>query len=479
MNHLLEAHAFGPSYVLAGLDAHARLDHKAHLAAHGRIPSLDVGELLSLSLSIGLRERDHRCLRFADELQCVLDSAAHVGRTSVVVCGDADELGGAKDRTLLQRTPHLVLDGALLAATAIGAQDIVVTSDSADARCAVRTAIAERTSRDKKIRVSSSPPETFDAALDAATYGDGLRLERSGTPTLVTNTETLAQLAVAARRGACAFGSTGLPSEPGTMLLDFAHTWIVETPTGVPLRYLLQFCALSAGQGVLVGGYGGKWLPPEVASHIMVSRDSLVGHGAGFGDGTILTMPESTCPLGEVGRVADWLAKKQAQCCTCCAREVTHMVWALNRLVTVGGQAPLDLVDHSLAMLDTPAACSHARRVGQFVDSAITVFSGDLAAHLHGAGCGRPIRGHLPVTAPESRSRQWLLVDRARCVGSGRCARALSRSVTLEPDGYPAGVPVDVHPQERDEAANAVRRCPTGALRLVSPLRGEYPLRGA
>ncbi|TJZ49446.1 oxidoreductase [Streptomyces piniterrae] len=421
VNELLEAHAFGPSYVLAGLDTHIRLNHKMHLAEHGKIPPLHVDELLFLSRGIGLRERDHRCSRFGDELQRVLDSAAHVGRTSVVVCGDPDGLYGAKDRTLLQRTPHLVLDGTLLAATAIGARDIVITSDSADARYALRSAIAERTSRGKEIRLSASPPEAVHSAIP----GHELRPEsgrrpesrrrperaRTPTPTLVTNTETMAQLAVAARRGICAFGSTGLPSEPGTMLLNFAHTWIVEAPTGVPLRYLLRFCALSAGQGVLVGGYGGRWLSPEVASHTLVSRDSLghgQAHGTQFGDGTILTMPEVTCPLGEVSRVAHWLTEKQGHRCTCCVREVANLMWGLNRLVTVGGQGALDLVSHSLAMLDTPARYSHTRQIHRFVDSAITVFSGDLAAHLHGAGCGRHVHGHLPISAPESGSPQRL-----------------------------------------------------------------------
>ena len=63
-------------------------------------------------------------------------------------------------------------------------------------------------------------------------------------PTLLSNAETFAQLAIAARIGPERYGNTGLYDEPGTVMLTVsgavARPMVIEVPTGVPLRYVLQ-----------------------------------------------------------------------------------------------------------------------------------------------------------------------------------------------------------------------------------------------
>ena len=65
-----------------------------------------------------------------------------------------------------------------------------------------------------------------------------------GAPTLLSNAETFAQLAIAARIGPERYGNTGLYDEPGTVMLTVsgavARPMVIEVPTGVPLRYVLQ-----------------------------------------------------------------------------------------------------------------------------------------------------------------------------------------------------------------------------------------------
>ncbi|MEC4016771.1 ferredoxin [Streptomyces sp. H27-D2] len=470
MNPLLPAYAFGPPSLLAGLEDRDRLDHGRHNAVHGVMPSLQVGEILAISRSIDLRERDHDAQRFADELQSVLDSAAEAGHTAVAVHTGLDELSAAKDRMLMQRTPHLVLDGALLVARAIGAKRVDVFTDSGQARASLHAAIAERQplGNELSLSVSASGPTGRGSGAGG---GDG-RPTRE--PTLCTNTETLAQLAVAVRLGPCVYGATGMASEPGTMLLAFADKWIVETPSGVPLSYLLEFCALGAGQGVLVGGYRGGWLSPRAAAETVASHDSVQEHGGELGDGTILPLPEATCPLGELSRVAGRLAELPENRCGGCARELAAVTRALHRLVTDGGQGPLDVVNSGLAALDGPTICQHARQARKFIGTALTVFSADLAAHLQGVGCGRPVIGHLPIAPSESQRPGRLRVDRTRCVGTGLCASALPEAITLAADGYPARFPVDVPPRSRGNAVSAVNQCPARALQLEVLKGGSY-----
>jgi len=65
------------------------------------------------------------------------------------------------------------------------------------------------------------------------------------------------------------FAAVGTPEEPGTVLLSVggsaAQPAVVEVPTGVPLAAVLDICQAPAGDGVLVGGYHGMWLPAGTA----------------------------------------------------------------------------------------------------------------------------------------------------------------------------------------------------------------------
>ena len=99
-------------------------------------------------------------------------------------------------------------------------------------------------------------------------------------PTLLSNAETFAQIALLATLGPEAFASTGTPDEPGTVLLSVggsvSRPAVVEVPTGLPLGEVLDLCGATPEDGVLVGGYHGMWLPTETAYDVPVSR---AGHG--------------------------------------------------------------------------------------------------------------------------------------------------------------------------------------------------------
>ena len=92
----------------------------------------------------------------------------------------------------------------------------------------------------------------------------------------------------------------------------------------------------------------------------------------------------------------------------------------------------------------------------------------DLTAHLFRGTCGRPVRGVLPLPAPENTGSQ-LAIDWTRCRGHGLCAHLVPELVQLDRQGYP--VPLDMpvpHWLER-EARQAVDMCPALALRLAAP----------
>lgn len=470
--------SFGPAVLLAGLENTDRLDRDAHLATHGPMALLRSDDLVDLASGIDLRGRGGAGFPFARKLRAVIRAAAAGGRPpAVVVNGSEGEPSCLKDTALLLRTPHLVLDGAELAAAAIGADEAVVCVTRVDVEMSVRGALAERGPSVVRISVERLPERFVTGEGTAMVRGlnngpalpAGRKVRTSdrgldGRPTLLSNTETFTQLAVAARLGADTYRQTGLPDEPGTTLLTISGALVVETAIGVPLNYVLETCGMSPGQGLLVGGYHGMWLGPEDAQKALVSRNSLAGLGVTLGAGAVIPLPDDTCPLGETARVARWMADESAQQCGPCIWGLTGLAEELAVLSTSGGQDAYDAVFGYMRGAKGRGACSHPDGTSRFVASALTTFLDDVAQHVHGNGCGRPVTGVLPLSTEEK--VQTLVVDWTLCRAHGLCADVLPEVVQLGLDGFPLSARMPLRPQSRANALRAVRRCPALALRI-------------
>ncbi|MFD4245987.1 NADH-ubiquinone oxidoreductase-F iron-sulfur binding region domain-containing protein [Streptomyces sp. NPDC058525] len=468
----------GAPRLLAGLDRIPRLDRSAHLTAHGVLPRYRPDELVGLADDIDLRGRGGAGFPFARKLRAVTRSAR--GRdapTAVVVNGSEGEPSCLKDTALLLHAPHLVLDGALLAAAALGADDVVVAVTREDVEQSVRDAVAERGPAGRRVRVVRLPERFVTGEGTALVSGlnggpvlpSGQKVRTSerglgGVPTLLSNTETYAQLGVAARLGAQEYRSAGLPAEPGTVLLTVAGSTVVETPTGASLAYVLELCGTDPGQGVLVGGYHGRWLDPVSARSALVSRQSLAAFGAVLGAGAVLPLPEDTCPAGEVARVTRWMAKESAGQCGPCVRGLPALADVLDDVLRGGGGAAIETVEARMTAVRGRGACSHPDGTSHFVASALAAFPDEFHDHAFGSGCGRRVLGALPLPRDESPER--LVVDWTLCKGHGLCVDILPDVVRLDADGYPAKASMPVPARLRPKALRAVRRCPALALRI-------------
>ncbi|MEU5048920.1 NADH-ubiquinone oxidoreductase-F iron-sulfur binding region domain-containing protein [Streptomyces sp. NPDC021096] len=486
--------AVGTPRLLAGLDRQPWLDRAAHLALHGPPPTPSWSELAALAEEIGLRGRGGAGFPFARKLRAVTASLRRTGgAAAVVVNGSEGEPGCLKDTALLLHVPHLVLDGALMAAGALGAEQVAVGVTREDVELSVRRAVAERGTSGPAVRVVRLPERFVTGEGTALVRGVGggpalpsgrkVRSSESGlggVPTLVSNTETFAQLAVAARLGAAGFRELGLAEEPGTVLLTVAGKHVVETPTGLPLPYALGLCGTDPGQGVLVGGYHGTWLGAAGAAAATISRDSLAAAGAVFGAGALLPLPESTCPVGETARVARWLAAESAGQCGPCFQGLPSLAESLFEAAHGGGRQALEGVRARMRAVERRGACAHPDGTARFVASSLAVFAEDFEAHATGAGCGRPVLGALPLPdgargaaaapggarASKPAPAERLLVDWTLCRGHGLCADLLPGPLRLGPDGYPERAVVAVPARMRQRALRAVRRCPALALRI-------------
>ncbi|ARX83440.1 oxidoreductase [Streptomyces alboflavus] len=489
-----EVRVVGLPLLTSGFDLVERLDLAMHLKVHGPLEPIAGEQLATLAEQISLRGRGGAGFPFAKKLRAVAEAAIRRGvRPVVVINGSEDEPACRKDTVLINRAPHLILDGALLAAEALGARTLVVgvTRDSTEA--SMQSALAERGLSNRRgsilrARVQRNPVRMVtgesSALVRSADGGPPLPPGRKvrtsdsgvgGAPTLLSNAETFAQLAVAARIGAERYRRTGLRDEPGTVLLTLsgavARPMVVEAPTGVPLRYVLQLAgAPPLPQGVLTGGYHGKWLDAVTAHDAVVSRAPLEACGGALGAGAILPLGPGTCPLGEALHVANWLAAESAGQCGPCYLGLPAAARGLADVLDGGGPTALEALREVTRAVKRRGACKHPDGSAAFLESTIAAFTDDLAAHVLGDGCGRPVEGVLPLhdDSPQGQgsSGRKLAVDWTLCQGHGLCADIVPELIQLGPDGFPAVAEAAVPRYSEARAQRAVRRCPALALRI-------------
>jgi NADH:ubiquinone oxidoreductase subunit F (NADH-binding)/ferredoxin len=470
------------------LDHTRRLDLPAHRTVHGEPAPTDVETLIAMAEQVDMRGRGGAAFPFARKLRAVLDASAD--RECVVLVNAAEgEPASFKDKMLLTRAPHLVLDGAVLAAEALGAREVVIgTAKGEMAEASLNAAVNERRAAKVAGATESQIPirvvgikERFisgeGGALTNAVMGlEGIppgRKRRAaqngvdGLPTLLSNTETYAQLALLVEMGPEKYASVGTSREPGSVLLTMSgkacRNAVVEVPTGTLLADVLDMCDAVPGDGVLMGGYHGKWLSPEEAVNAVVSRDGMKAAGASLGAGIIVPLGEQTCPLGEAARIAAYLASQSAGQCGPCRMGLPDVARQLIDLADGSGSP--DAVRRAVRAVERRGACFHPDGTAMFVLSTLDTFEDEIAVHRDYGSCGRPVRGILPLPEPDVEPEYRLEVDWSRCVGHGLCAHLLPEFVQLDSYGFPAFRTVPGWMAK--EAQRAVDMCPALALRMT------------
>jgi NADH:ubiquinone oxidoreductase subunit F (NADH-binding) len=370
-----------------------------HCARFGPLPALTHAiELIGVLDEAGLRGRGGAGFPTGRKL------AAITGRRPVVIANGADgEPASDKDAVLLQRAPHLILDGLAAVAAALGSRETHLYA-GALALPAIRHALQER--RDAgwggpTVHLSEAP-ETFIAGEESAVINriagraavpvdrivritdSGLR----GRPTLVQNVETLAHVALIARYGARWFRSIGTPAEPGTMLVTLSGTaapGILEVPLGIPLGDLLRDHAAPDVRALLLGGFHGAWIPGALTAQACLSRESLSPLGATPGAGVVHVLGAAECGLRRSADIATYLAQQSAGQCGPCLNGLPALADTLTQLAYRRPQPnAVREATRLVALVDGRGACKHPDGTARFIRSALHTFTNDLALHLRG-----------------------------------------------------------------------------------------------
>jgi NADH:ubiquinone oxidoreductase subunit F (NADH-binding) len=398
--------------LLAGLADGRPLSLDEHLSVHGPLPAHDGAVLIAAVDRAGLLGRGGAGFPMARKLAAV---AARRGAKVVVANGVEAEPMSAKDRVLLSRAPHLVLDGAAAAAAAVGAREAIVCvpAGAPAVHAAVSDAVRERDWRRLGVRVAAVPSRYLAGEETALVrHLDGGPLKPTFTPprpfergvgrrpTLVQNVETLAHLALVARHGPSWFREVGWPTSPGTMLLTLAgavdRPGVVEVPGGTLLRDALALGGIEGRDiaSVVVGGYFGAWLRAPDALSVALDERELTHHGAAVGAGVVVALPASACGVAELARVISWLAGQSARQCGPCANALPAIAGELERIATGRAEAGArGRVVRWAGMVRSRGACRHPDGAVRLVASALRTLDAELRDHeRHGPcdACARP-----------------------------------------------------------------------------------------
>jgi len=349
--------------------------------------------------------------------------AASHGDAVVVINGSEGEPLSSKDRTLLSLRPHLVLDGAALAAESIGATDIVLylSRESRGTNRAVDRALAERERaglHEPPIKVVGTAHRYIagesSAAINRVSGGPSkpkFSLQRAAEkgvddrPTLVQNAETMAHVATIARYGSDWFRKLGTERSPGSTLLTLCgnvrRPGVYEVDLGARLGSILDAVGgtLTPPAGALVGGYFGTWVASQALAGLPLDAERLrAEHGGSLGCGVIAVLPSNACGIIESTRILTYLAAETSGQCGPCVNGLAALSEAMERIASSAPQpGDLERVRRWIGMVRGRGACHHPDgAVGQLA-GALSAFGEHLDVHMSRRRCpGLDVPGFPP-----------------------------------------------------------------------------------
>jgi NADH:ubiquinone oxidoreductase subunit F (NADH-binding) len=331
-------------------------------------------------------------------------------RPVVVANGGEGEPASRKDQLLMTSAPHLVLDGALLAAAAVGADEIYFAILTDAARRSIHRALGERFVTEPgmpRVRIVSVP-DLYIAGEERSVVniiGGGPPIPTSspprpfehgvsGRPTLIQNVETLGHLSLINRFGPGWFRSLGTSDSPGTTLVTLAgavgRPGVYEIAIGTSLSGLLE-AAQGTPEGieaVLVGGYAGTWLTPQQVSMATLDPKALGNMGGTLGCGAIIVLPQGACGVNETAGVMKWLSQHTADQCGPCVHGLAAIAGATEQMRggNAGGKT-LSKLSRWAGDVEGRGACRLPDGAVRLLRSSLNVFAADLEQHLAGRPC--------------------------------------------------------------------------------------------
>ena len=410
-------------------------------------------EVCQCAIDSGLRGRGGAGFPTGKKWQAALSSK---NDKKYIICnGDEGDPGAFMDRSVMEGNPHSVIEGMMIGAKGIGADEgyVYVRAEYPLAVQRMRTAVADAEragilgdnifGTDFSFRV-----HIMDGA-GAFVCGEGTALIASiegrrgmprpksprtsvsglwGKPTIINNVETLASLPIIFREGAAFYRSVGTEKSPGTKTFALsghvANTGLIEVPFGTTLREIVY----NIGGGVTdndgnitnedfkavqIGGPSGGCLVPEMLD-LPIDFDSLPEVGAMVGSGGLVVMNKQTCIVKIARFFMQFIQNESCGKCVPCREGTKQMLALLDDIIE--GRATMDtlkLLEQTAEAVELGSLCGLGKTAPNPVLSTIKYFREEYEDHV--------IRKICPTGECKALARPE--IDAEKCKGCTACAR--------------------------------------------------------
>lgn len=391
---------------VADLDAkpRTRVSLAEHISNYGRIPTGMALGMLTETLRVAqLTGRGGAQFPFWKKLEAVAKAGSR--RAPILVAnGCESEPLSKKDVALLRNNPHLVLDGLSILGAVLGARSAYVYIKDRDAHSVVSSAIRERRERgldEVRMIVTEAPPGYVSGQETAVVrkIEKGPALPRfsteriatngvKGSPTLLSNVETFAQLAIIARFGSDWYRNGGNGRDPGTRLLtvvgEVERPGVYEVTSTVGMSDILREAGIASVRGLLVGGYFGGWINTASVSELDFAIDdsSLRERKLTLGAGIIGVLAKNTCPVVESAGIVEYLASQSAGQCGPCVNGLPEISTAFARIALSSNvDRGLSELKAVIPLVEKRGGCQHPDGVIGLIRSTVLAFSDEIKLH--------------------------------------------------------------------------------------------------
>ena len=349
--------------------------------------------------------------------------------TTHYLCANAGEHepGTFKDRYLIQRNPHLLIEGALIAAYAVGAREayLYVNGSFHDEIEIVKKAMAEAKREGYwgenlletgvAINLKFSPGTGSYVAGEETGMLEVIEGRQAkprpkppyfpsymglyGKPTVVNNAETLANVPLIIKNGADWYRGIGSPGSFGTMLFslsgDVNRPGVYELPFGTPLRTLIERHGNGVKNGrsvkaVLPGGPSNGFVT-EQNLDVCLNVESLKAIGSGIGSGGVIVYDDRTCMVRTLLEFERFFARESCGQCPPCQLGTQNMAAVLQRFEN--GEGVLDdltYISQLCGIVKGRGYCYLVTGAAVLFESSLKHFRHEYEAHIRGKSCPYP-----------------------------------------------------------------------------------------